>query len=911
MNLSKSQEMIAKRQERIFKIMEATAALIAVAIVVIFVLLRGNNQMNGLLQYASDGKTTAKEYIQLAILGEDVTEAGKAASTCVNAMRFGNQETIKPSRMGKDYILAASNAKSVWEKIALAVKNGVSSQEEIDALRQLNRDYDAAIDVVMQMTSDRIHNHSSVIVILEVLIFLLVCFDARMIPRQMKQLHDVKWKNTELSKKAFTDVHTGLPNKNMCEDVLHSVNIDDSKVCIIMFDLNDLKKVNDTMGHAYGDAMIKGFATIIRSVFRDDDFVGRYGGDEFIAVLHNLEVETVESVLKRVANEVEKHNMNNKNIHISYAYGYAHSDQCKDDSMDRLLNRADTNMYNYKKEYKRKIGQNLSAKEVDKGRLSSRIFTGLSQVSKRRYMFMCDMKTGVTRWSKNAVEYFGLPDEYLEDTTSVWSAMIHPEDRDGFLADISNVFSGKRIRHDMDYRIMNKDGEYVTVTSRGIVEKGQGEESDLFIGTVTNHGISENIDAVTNLYNIYSFWTHLRERKGKEGNAYVLLLGIGNFSTVNAIYGYEFGNRVLKLIAELLHARMDQYGSIFRMDGTKFACYLEHITKEELESLYADLKAQFSIGLEINDAKLIFPLSGGAVLCSGDYNEYSIHAGINNALQNSKYDKNGELVFFSSESFEETKQNLAILNELRNCIKNDCRDFYMTYQPIVSADDEHLIGSEALLRWRNAKYGEVPPGIFIPWLENDPIFYDLGNWIIRHACEQMKPFVEQNPSFVLNVNIAYTQLARDSFKIDVLDTINDVGFPGKNLCLELTERCRQLERSYLKSVIDDMKKAGIKFALDDFGTGFSSLNLLSEISIDTLKIDRGFIFDIQDNVANQAIVKAVTNCANELQIQVCAEGIEDRVLADFVKNYGVHSFQGYYYSKPAVYPDFAERYLQK
>ena len=639
--------------------------------------------------------------------------------------------------------------------------------------------------------------------------------------------------------------------------------------------------------------------------------MGRYGGDEFIAVLYNIEVDAVENILKRVASEVDKHNANNKNIHISYAYGYAHSDQYHDDSMDRLLNRADTNMYNYKKEYKRKRGQSLSAKEVDKGRLSSRIFTGLSMVSKRRYMFMCDMKTGVTRWSKNAVEYFGLPDEYLEDVATTWSKLIHPDDRDEYWADIECLFNGKKNRHDMDFRIMNKHGEYVTVTSRGVIEKGQGEESDLFIGTITNHGISENIDAVTNLYKIYSFWNHLRERKGQNEEIYVLLLGIGNFSTINAIYGYDFGNRVLKMIAGLLHTYMDTYGCIFRMDGTKFACCLEKLSKEDVEKLYLDLKAHFSSGLEIGEVKLVFPLAGGVVSCSGDYNEYSVHAGINNALQQSKYDKSGELVFFNSESFEETKQNLAIMNELRNSIKNDCKDFYLTYQPIVSAEDDRLVGAEALLRWRSVQYGEVPPGVFIPWIENDPIFFDLGNWIIKRACEQVKPFVEQNPEFVLNINIAYSQLARNTFQVAVIDIINEIGFPGKNVCLELTERCRQLERKYLKLVIDNMKKHGIKFALDDFGTGFSSLNLLSEIAVDTLKIDRGFIFDIQENAANQAIVKAVTNCANELKIHVCAEGIEDKVLADFVKKYGVHSFQGYYYSKPAVYPEFAEKYLKK
>lgn len=907
MKTAKQKELIAKRQEKIFKIMEATAAIIAVAIVVIVFLLYRNNKMSELLQFCTEAKASVQEYIQYSLIDEDEKAVARVASKYVDRLRFGGTGTIKPSKLGKEYIQAASDVKFAWEKIELEISKGIL-EEDINNALLLSEDYDTKVDLLMDMIMERMEKNTDTIMVLEAIIFVMICFNALMIPSQMSQLHDEKWRNTELSKKAFVDVHTGLPNKNMCEDVLHSVNIDDSQICIIMFDLNDLKKVNDTMGHAYGDAMIKGFAGIVRAAFRDDDFVGRYGGDEFIAVLHNIEVDAVENILKRVASEVEKHNANNKNIHISYAYGYAHSDQCHDDSMDRLLNRADTNMYNYKKEYKRKQGQSLSAKEVDKGRLSSRIFTGLSMVSKRRYMFMCDMKTGVTRWSKNAVEYFGFPDEYLEDFTTVWSNMIHPDDREAYLDDIDCLFNGKKNRHDMDFRVKNKNGEYVTVTSRGVIEKGQGEESDLFIGTITNHGISENIDVVTNLYNIYSFWNHLRERKGQREESYVLLLGIGNFSTVNAIYGYEFGNRVLKMIAGLLHAYMDTYGYIFRMDGTKFACYLENLSKEDVEKLYLDLKAHFSAGLEIGEVKLVFPLAGGAVSCSGDYNEYSVHAGINNALQQSKYDKSGELVFFSSENFEETRQNLAIMNELRNSIKNDCKDFYLTYQPIVSAEDERLVGAEALLRWRSAQYGEVPPGVFIPWIENDPIFFELGNWIIKRACEQMKIFVEQNPKFVLNVNIAYSQLARSTFQVAVIDIINEIGFPGKNLCLELTERCRQLERKYLKTVIDDLKKCGIKFALDDFGTGFSSLNLLSEIAIDTLKIDRGFIFDIQDNVANQAIVKAVTNCANELKIQVCAEGIEDKVLAEFVKKYGVHSFQGYYYSKPTVYLEFVEKY---
>ena len=185
----------------------------------------------------------------------------------------------------------------------------------------------------------------------------------------------------------------------------------------------------------------------------------------------------------------------------------------------------------------------------------------------------------------------------------------------------------------------------------------------------------------------------------------------------------------------------------------------------------------------------------------------------------------------------------------------------------------------------------------------------MGNWIIKSALTEGLKLVQKFPDFVLNVNVAYPQLSHVGFEEKVKSILEETGFPAKNLCFELTERCRQLEKNYLQNIIDSLKSLGIKIAIDDFGTGFSSLNLLSELSVDTLKIDRGFVFDIQTNIANQAIVKAVTGCASDLNVNVCLEGLEDRQMIDFVKRYAVYSYQGYHFSRPITMEQFVEKYF--
>ncbi len=547
--------------------------------------------------------------------------------------------------------------------------------------------------------------------------------------------------------------------------------------------------------------------------------------------------------------------------------------------------------------------------EEDRSLFENRIFDGFVATSDRCYFYMCDMDKDISRWDKKAVTYFGLPGEYMENAGGQWMEHIHPDDREEYRRDIEAVFSGEKTVHTMDYRARNCKGEYVRCTCRGIVMKGENGEPDLFMGAIVNHNITDNVDAVTNLYNIYGFRQYFRflQENDKKGN--ILLVGINNFSEINDIYGYRIGDQVLRLFGEKLVTEIGKYGPVYRMDGVRFACCLLDFSKESISSIYEKIKYMAAHQLYLGGERIAITVSAGAVQLNAGYDESAVLTSARYSLQQSKHENHGELVFFDDSLIEDNRKNMEMLTSLRHSIQNNYEGFFLCYQPVIGAESEKLVGAEALLRWSKEPFGMVPPGLFIPWLENDPSFFDLGNWILERAMTEGKDLLKYFSDFILNVNIAFPQLARSRFRPCLEEILKRTGFPPQNLCLELTERCRQLEIGYLQREIDAIKKMGIKIAMDDFGTGFSSLNLLKDLPIDTLKIDRSFVSDIQGNVANQEIVRAISNCASNMNIHVCMEGLEDRNMIDYMSRFGPYSYQGYYYSKPILMEDFKKKYI--
>ncbi|MBO6137490.1 MAG: EAL domain-containing protein [Lachnospiraceae bacterium] len=335
------------------------------------------------------------------------------------------------------------------------------------------------------------------------------------------------------------------------------------------------------------------------------------------------------------------------------------------------------------------------------------------------------------------------------------------------------------------------------------------------------------------------------------------------------------------------------------MDGSKFAIVTETQSIDELKTTYENVRMRFREGLEISGTFVTPELSAGIMeLADFDTDDQTVYACLNFAYEESKTLKHGNIVEFHEDDTTDDRSRIARIHVIRNSISKNFEGFSLLYQPVVNAASEKMIGAEALLRWQSKEYGIVPPDFFIPVLERDPLFPDLGEWILRRAVKDAGRVLRLIPDFVINVNLSYTQIEQPDFTDRVWNVLNLTGFPPDHLCLEVTERCRLLDMELLKNVMTKLHAGGVRIALDDFETGFSSVGVVKNLPFDTIKIDRSFVQRIEEDEKERRLVSSFAELAGTYGAKVCVEGIETSGMRDILKEYGIHSFQGYYYSRP-------------
>lgn len=551
---------------------------------------------------------------------------------------------------------------------------------------------------------------------------------------------------------------------------------------------------------------------------------------------------------------------------------------------------------------------------MDKKRLAKldSLFEVLSIIAEGNYVYLCDMKEDYSRWSKNAVDYFDLPEEYMENAGQIWEEHIHPEDRDSYHKSIEDIFSGKNSGHDMQYRAKARNGNYTMCTCRGIVLKDDNGEPAYFGGAIKNHGLFSYIDNLTGLRSLYGFLDDVNSASWKKETKTVIMFGLSSFSRVNDLYGFTFGNDVLCKLGNLLQSVFANQGLLYRMDGTKFALISNDTDIENFKKQYEDLRKTLVRNFFVNGERVTLSLNAGAVVLDKfEIKSETVYSCLKYAYYESKNKHLGDFTVFRDSLSDEGKQLVEKINIIRNSIADDCRGFYLCYQPIVNAKTEELKGMEALIRWKNDEYGIVSPIQFIPILEQDTIFPELGRWILRQAMNDGKDLLKKYPDFIMNVNLSYAQLEKRDFVSELFSIMDETGYPAENLCLEITERCRLLDMNMLKSMVSIIREKGVKIALDDFGTGFASLGILRELPVDVIKIDREYVKNVEKSASDQNTVKFISDLAHAFSAEVCVEGVETAKMRDFLQKYSVGSLQGYYYSKPIPVNEFFEKYYEK
>ncbi|MBR5970456.1 MAG: EAL domain-containing protein [Lachnospiraceae bacterium] len=737
-----------------------------------------------------------------------------------------------------------------------------------------------------------------------------------------------------LTKIANMDTLTGLYNRHYSTDRFADLNDSRRDYCLVSLDMNHLKYVNDTFGHGKGDALLIDFSGILLKSFPENARCCRMGGDEFLVILENVSEEQVREWIAQCSAEFTQLDKTEPMIPHSVASGFAFKHELPEGDAHAVFLLADQRMYALKKEQKEKEGLDYAAPDegdaflplapasvalqemvIDpkshmdnarKRRLDA-IFTAIASSADDVSAFLCDMRYDYSRWGKNAVDFFAMPGEYMHGAGAIWEQHIHPDDRQAYRQSIDALWNSARDGHDMQYRALSKDGKYVVVTCRGVAVKDEDGRPEYFMGSIKNHGVQSHIDPVTGLRNQFGFTEDINDLLRAHTEARVLLIGIAQFAQINDLYGYSYGSRVLSKVGRLVLEHAGNSGEVYRMEGARFAIVSRDYTEEELTKCYRLLQSTVKGDFFVDGKRQNLVLNGG--LLSIDNFRVSVttvSSCLNYAVNESANRKNGDLVVFQNEMMDENRRTMEMLNVIRGCIVDDFRGFYLCYQYLVDAHTAEVSGAEALLRWKNDFYGNVPPGKYVPVLEQDPLFPELGAWILRQAMTDGRRFLEIYPQFVMNVNLSYSQLEKFDFVSMVGEIIEETGFPADHLCLEVTESCRVLDTAMLKHIIESLKTIGVRFALDDFGTGFSSLSVLRQIHFDVVKIDREFVIDIENSLQPENTIRAIVMLAQNYGSAVCVEGVETQEAVNRLKAMPIKTIQGYFYARPRPMEELME-----
>ncbi|MCR4902984.1 MAG: EAL domain-containing protein [Butyrivibrio sp.] len=530
------------------------------------------------------------------------------------------------------------------------------------------------------------------------------------------------------------------------------------------------------------------------------------------------------------------------------------------------------------------------------------------------YAFYADYSSGKVHWSSELMNYFGMPQRVMDNNEALdkYISLIHPDDYEKYTDAVKDMFDGKTDSLIVSYRIKNKFGKYTTVSTYSQFKRDELGRPLFYAGYVVNYEKHDMVEPTTGLYTVKVLMTHLEELVSGNKSFFLLLFSIRNFTSINTKYGYVIGNQLLHEVAEI--ALSYRNGAlVYRLEGTKFALLKDFDddnanVNEYAQKTFNHIKNQLKSGINIDDHLIKLDIFGGGVNSTDNsVSTNTIYTSALYALSKSKEAGMTELNILNTSSVNETREKLYVLNEIRESVLNSYNGFYLVYQPIFSSDERKLVSMESLLRWRGESYGEIMPNTFIEWLEKDPVFYDLGIWILETALETAKPIINIKPDFIVNVNLAYPQLERDEFENDLKIVIEKSKVNPKNIRLELTERCRLLDKNLLIHRMEFIKSLGIQTSLDDFGTGYSAINLLFELPTNQIKIDKEFIKNIETEKPKQIMLKAITDCARILNAHVCIEGIESKEMADYIcSNYNITSLQGYYFSKPVEIETFMD-----
>jgi diguanylate cyclase (GGDEF)-like protein len=397
----------------------------------------------------------------------------------------------------------------------------------------------------------------------------------------------------------------------------------------------------------------------------------------------------------------------------------------------------------------------------------------------------------------------------------------------------------------------------------------------------------------------------LVDARQHDGRVAVLFLDLDRFKSVNDNYGHACGDLLLTAVADRLREAVRTEDLLARLGGDEFVVICHDITYHgEAETIAERILDSLSRSFDVKNGLLKVTTSIGIALSenTGRGRKESAETLLHDAdvaMYRAKGEAPGTYAIFDRSMKADRVNRDKIEKRLEQALEGN--EFRLHYQPIISVEDEHVVGVEALIRWQDPHRGMIQPAEFISQLEDSGLIVPVGEWALEEACRQIKEWSTRYPEvgpLVASVNVSPRQLLQGDFGDTVTKVLHRTGAHPTQLCLEITEAALMGDVVAAWAQLRKVKALGVTLAIDDFGTGYSSVSYVRNFALDALKIDQSFVRGLASGVEDAAIVKAVIHMAHALGLATVAEGVETPEQLSELRSLGCDKAQGYLFSRP-------------
>ncbi len=574
--------------------------------------------------------------------------------------------------------------------------------------------------------------------------------------------------------------------------------------------------------------------------------------------------------------------------------------------------------------FKQRISQGLKNHKTDLELYKNQLRQAQAHKVAKMGYWDWDIENNQLYWSNEVYNILSVTEGEFDSNRDALMARVSTEDLDDVInATAQSLNFG--IPYSVEHRVLRPDHEIQVVHQHAELIKNEAGQVIRMLGVVQDiterYLAQEKIqhqvyyDSLTDLPNRTLFHErldHALELPGRTDEVAVLIVDLDRFKNINDSLGHDVGDHFLLSVAENLKKTMRSTDTLARLGGDEFALIIEGISSEkDVSEVATKLIMILSAAHKIDGNELISTGSIGISISSKEScKKETLIRQADLAMNHSKEIGGNQFCFYNEEMKSRAHQSMIMEKELRRALVNG--ELVVYYQPKVCVASGKIKGMEALIRWQHPEKGLVPPFSFIPLAEDTGLIVPIGKWVLEEACRQTKLWHQQGfDDLVISVNVSVKQFHHQEFINEVNNALECADLAPKFLDLEITESCTMNNLESVLKFLTTFREMGISISLDDFGTGFSSLSILDQLPLDTLKVDRAFIKDINAGGENGELAKMIIAMAKSLKLSIVAEGIETQEHLDFLKVNNCDEYQGFFLSPPVPATKFGTLLLEE